>query len=202
MKRLLSRLNGSKGIYMAGVKILGSNPEIDEGRVKAYQHLTAYRNMIKAFKNLHIPVQIIHYVDGRWEGLYIVTKGDTRESALSRAQAIRNIVLTAFPDYEVELVGDTEVSTIYRWKLRNGGGGEHYIRFESGGDLQLVKPRGVFKLPVQSSPGRTTIRLGRLIDTGEDYVIPIDQLSSHMACIGSTGMGKTTTMATILNQLP
>ncbi len=202
MKRLIPRLNGSKREYMAGVKILGSSPEIDEGRVKAYQHVTAYRNMIKAFKNLHIPVQIIHYVDGRHEGLYIVTRGDSREAALSKAQAIRNIVLTAFPDYEVELVGDGEISTIYRWRLRNGGRGEHYIRFESGGDLQLVKPRGLFKLPVQSRPGKATIRLGRLVDTGEDYVIPIDQLSSHIACIGSTGMGKTTTIATILNQLP
>ena len=64
-----------------------------------------------------------------------------------------------------------------------------------------------FYLPIlETSSNMNTIRLGKVIKDGEEsdiiYSISENEIRSHLVCLGATGSGKTTTVSTILNQLP
>ncbi len=203
MRKAIRRiLNGSQTkTQYAGIRIRGGGIYIGDIRTWASQHITSYRNMIKALKSLKIPTQIIHYINGPNEELAIITRGSDKYQLENRINSLTNIVLTAFPNYEIERLTRKDIDRIYSWK-RAINTGEVITGFESMVDSQSYKPKGLFKHPIQTSDGYNKILLGNIIDLDEPYYIDIDDLKNHLSCIGATGMGKTTTISTILNQLP
>lgn len=205
IKKLFSkRIFKNGGNYLGGYRIISGEPGAYHDRVWYLTFYNSYRNMVKALKNMKIPVKIMHYINSGREALLILTSANNTEKLMSNLEAIRNIVSTAFPDYVLEDLGSGEISRILNWRnVNNGLDTEIIINFEGIDTIQGYKPRNIFKIPVQSFTGNgKRIVLGRLIDNDDKYAVSIEDLSNHLVCLGATGMGKTTTVATILNQLP
>ena len=205
IKRLFSRrIFKNGGRYIGGYRIISGESGIYHDRVWYLTFYNSYRNMVKALKNMKIPVKIMHYIISGREVLLVLTSANNAEKLMSNLEAVRNVVATAFPDYILEDLGAGEIGRVLNWKKVDGGlDSEVVINFEGIDTIQGYKPRNIFKIPVQSTVDNgQQILLGRLIDNDEKYAVSVEDLSNHLVCLGATGMGKTTTVATILNQLP
>ncbi len=205
IRRLFSRrIFKNGGRYVGGYRVISGDSMLYRDKVWYLTFYNSYRNMVKAFKNMKIPVKIMHYIVSGRETLLILTSASSAEKLINNLETVRNVVSTAFPDYTLEDLGVGELSRIMNWKKIDGIlDSEVMINFEGVDVVQGYKPRNIFKIPVQSVNGnRGRIVFGRLIDNDEKYAVSTEDLSNHLVCLGATGMGKTTTIATILNQLP
>jgi len=205
IKRLFSRrIFRDGGRYIGGYKVITGEAGLYHDRLWYLTFYNSYRNMVKALKNMKIPVKIMHYIVSGREVLLVLTTANNAEKLMNNLEAVKNVVTTAFPDYVLEELGSREIGRILSWKKVEGDlGTEVMINFEGVDSIQGYKPRNIFKIPIQRFSGNGhRIVIGRLIDNDEKYALSVDDLSNHLVCLGATGMGKTTTIATILNQLP
>ena len=203
-KKLFSKKFVKKrNVYIGGIKIENTLPYPYNDKVWYINHFHSYRNMVKAFKNLKIRVKIEHYICDGDEILAILTAEKNPDRLISSLESIKNVVLTAFPDYTISPLEGNEIEKLLNWNRINGEYSEFGINFLYEHSFQGYKPRNIFRLPIQADGAdRVNIRIGRILDTNKYYYIGLESLTNHLTCLGATGMGKTTTISTILNQLP
>ncbi len=204
-EKIFSRkfLRNSVG-FVGGLKVIGNSGMFYSDKMWYITFYNSYRNMVKAFKNLKLSVKIIHYVVSGKEYLVILTHGRSTKELINKLDSIRNVVTTAFPEYKMVDLTSREVDRILKWQRLDGEIYENVlVNFENLERYQGYKPSNLFKIPIQtSSKYNGRILLGSLIDDGEKYSIDLRDIENHLVCLGATGTGKTTTIATILNQLP
>ncbi|HIQ13907.1 MAG TPA: DUF87 domain-containing protein [Thermoprotei archaeon] len=202
-KLFIRRIFRDSWKYIGGYKVISGDLDIHRDRMWYLTFYNSYRNMVKAIKKVGIPIKIMHYIHSGREALLILTAADKADKLMNNLEVIKNIVSTAFPEYRLVDLKTGEVKRVLNWvRLDNGVDEMVLVNFEDVDRIQGYKPMNIFKIPIQSFGDGHRIKMGRLIDNDFKYTISVDDLRNHLVCLGATGMGKTTTIATILNQLP
>lgn len=203
--------------YIGGFKVKIGSIEGSDPAFKAYLLQRGYQNFFQAVGKMNIPVITIYASltrkGSRVSGIYILTKASEPEELEERMRIIESTFYAVFPTFQSERLNGRELKNIMSFgNLPTNEENntcpllihEHPEPSESKG-----KDIPKFYIPILEDGDRyeEKIVIGHLIDdTYRDetlkYYITPKELDSHLTCLGITGSGKSTTIATILNQVP
>ena len=189
-------------LWIGGYRIQAIPIYDDDKKLNAYLNYRSFQNLVNALNRMGIPFQMTYYsLNGRTI-LTVLTIGRELDEMRRNLFIVENTFKAIYPNYQLHPLTGSELRKLYLWgKVGSQNPNPHFFIIEDNYS-QGIKPRSIFKLPVLSEATEGDIILGRVIDTNEIYRVRLGMLSRHLTCIGTTGTGKTTTIATILNQLP
>jgi hypothetical protein len=201
--------------YIGGFKVKVGDIEGSDPAFKAYLLQRGYQNFFQAIGKMNIPLLTIYTsMDKRGtrvSGLYILTKAKTTENLEERMRIIESTFYAVFPTFQADRLSGREIKNILSFGNlpTNNENGPYPILIHSHPEPSesIGKDIPKFYIPIlEQGNGKHKIILGNLIDRSikEEmrYYITPEEISSHLICLGITGSGKSTTVATILNQLP
>ena len=176
---------------------------------KAYLLQRGYQNLYSAIQRSKIPLMTIYLLDNDKTGIYLITKGGNEDELERNIRIIEASFYAVFPKAKMERLSGREVKKLMLFNSLHLDENNlpPIIDENSMKDLGLVTHQlPPFRTPVIRNREPGGIYVGRLItqygDEGEPYMLSRKDISSHVVCVGVTGSGKTTTVATILNSLP
>jgi len=208
---------GGRERYIGGFKIKVGAIDASDPAFKAYLLQRGYQNFFQAIGKMGIPVMTIYASMDKGgsmvSGIYILTKARDMDELEERMRIIEGTFYAVFPTFQSSRLSGREIKNILTFGNLPGNKEnnsypmlihEHPEPSESiGRDI----PK--FYIPVMERVNglENSIALGYFIDPGYNgermkYYITPRELGSHLFCMGITGSGKSTTIATILNQLP
>lgn len=185
-----------------------------DNRLKYYYLFRSYQNLLEALHKTGVPVMFIYFsrtTNKNSSGSYILTYGLDEEDLHRKRDIIKSTFLAVFPTYElIPLKGKEILSLIYMEDIN--------VKVET------LEPPPVFVVETFPKPTLSTkplqpdfyvprpdtlqdreVQLGYIYSRGMKYEIKysikLGDLKNHLICVGVTGSGKTTTIATILNQI-
>jgi len=208
-KRILGSISdGTLGIniddkmWIGGYRIEAYPTIENDKKLLAYIQYKGFINLINTLKRSKIPFYLVYSSIDKTNNFFLLTKANNVEKLRKNLIIIESILKAIYPSYDLHPLTGKDIKNIYNWKEVSSNGDTPPLFIIAPDIRQTHKPRNIFKLPIIHQNGENGIKIGKLIDTDELYKIDIQDLKRHLTCLGSTGMGKTTTVASILNQIP
>lgn len=191
------------GLRASLTEVSGRDPSF-----KAYLLQKGYENFFNAINRCRIPLMTIYYVHNNKSGIYMLTRANNEEELDKNIRIIETSFYAVFPNAKLSRLTGREIKNILLFKKTRLEDGNltpiinHDTLGEPGNKNNTLPP---FRIPIIENKESDTITLGKIITQyGEeeyDYKVTKRTLSRHLVCIGITGSGKTTTVATILNNI-
>jgi DNA helicase HerA-like ATPase len=201
--------------YIGGYKIKMGEIDASDPTFKAYLLQRSYQNFYQAITKVGIPIMMVYTTherrSGLVSGLYLLTKGSEEDELEDRLKILESTFYAVFPTFTLSRLSGRELKNIMTFgsiALEEDSGRPPVI-FETPQPTEsIIRDIPKFYIPIlENNKDYNKITLGKFIDEGGvntniEYYITLDEISSHLACLGITGSGKSTTVSTILNQLP
>ena len=194
---------------IGGVKVILSELDGNDPSFKAYILQKGYENFYIAINRSRIPIMTIYMVLKNRSGIYILTKAKDEEELNKNIKIIETSFYAVFPKARLMRLSGREIKNILLFGNTKLDGESqipviNYSNFGNG-VIETNDTLPPFRIPTFKKDGESNIVLGRIISQyGEEeypYTLSYEDISRHVICLGVTGSGKTTTVATILNKL-
>jgi len=207
-RTFINKKNLFRDEVIGGLRVSISDLEGKDPSFRAYLLQKGYENFFIAVNRSRIPIMTIYYIHNNKSGIYILTKARDEEELDRNIRIIETSFYAVFPKSRLTRLSGSEIKNILSFSKTKLTQEKHVpmINYRMlNGTYENHDTLPPFRIPVLDDGHEDSIQVGKIISQfGEEeynYSIKRTDLARHVVCLGVTGSGKTTTVATIINKL-